>query len=286
MVQTGCNLRCKYCYADGGEYGCGRRHLAPEQAVEYVSALIKGQVRKIGTVFFFGGEPAAFPKTINAVCGLFSELCELGEIDCMPMFTMVSNGTYCSELLVDTIKKYGIKLTLSIDGPKDIHDQLRVTADGKGTFDTVYRNLQKLKAAGIDLNLVESTYTNLHEKIGYSAQQIKAYIRSIAGDVKVLAAPCEGDYSPAAYDASEGVNADECLNGIDLAVIQTLLHNGCMSSFLCESGASSVCLLCDGTLYPCHRFLPDTELLPWRVQRRRMGSCPVPGGVSKALPVK
>lgn len=44
--------------------------------------------------------------------------------------------------LLKQLKKYKIKLTISIDGPKKIHDQLGSISDGKGTFDTICENIQ------------------------------------------------------------------------------------------------------------------------------------------------
>ena len=263
MIQTGCNLRCKYCYANGGQYNYGKHHLSPEKAIEYIRSLIKDYyIKHVGTVFFFGGEPTAYPETIRAVCDLFNEFAKSGLIDAIPKFTMVSNGTYYSSLLAETIKKYKIELTISIDGPKKIHDQLRITSDGKGTFDTICENLKKIRNDNIHLNLVEVTYTTLHKKAGITPVQLRNYIRSIAGDVKVIVEPCEGKSKYAISNIQEGTfefDIEDCLLGNNLSLIQTLLSVGAVSSFRCASGASAISLLCDGRLYPCHRFLPDHE---------------------------
>lgn len=38
-----------------------------------------------------------------------------------------------------------VLLTISLDGPENIHDKSRVFADGKGSFAAVYRNLCQFK---------------------------------------------------------------------------------------------------------------------------------------------
>lgn len=92
--------------------------------------------------------------------------------------------------------------------------------------------------------------------------QLRNYIRSIAGDAKVMAEPCEGKSKYAISNLQEGTfefDIEDCLLGNNLSLIQTLLSVGDVSSFRCASGASAISLLCDGHLYPCHRLLPDHE---------------------------
>ncbi|MFT8391928.1 MAG: radical SAM protein [Sporolactobacillus sp.] len=269
MVQTGCNLRCKYCYADGGSYHYGIKHLTPDDAIKYIRCLIQNlAIQKVGSVFFFGGEPTAYPKTIRAVCDLFAELVQSMQIKEMPMFTMVSNGTYYSPLLSSTLKKYNIELTISLDGPKLINDQLRVFRNGAGTFDKILGNIKKMQSDGISLNLIEATYTTLHKKLNDTPDAIRKYIHETIGEVKTIVVTCEG---PSEYALSESITTEQtgfnnypfqcedCLFGNGLALIQTFLQSGNISSFLCASGASAISLTCDGHLYPCHRFLPDSK---------------------------
>lgn len=84
--------------------------------------------------------------------------------------------------------------------------------------------------------------------------QLRNYIRSIAGDTKVMVEPCEGKSKYAISNLQEGTfefDIEDCLLDNNLSLIQTLFSVGDVSSFRCASGASAISLLCDGHLYPC-----------------------------------
>ena len=58
---------------------------------------------------------------------------------------MLINQEWC-----DLINRWQIKVGVSIDGPKWIHDRNRVDRSGKGTFDKVVHGIEMLKSNGID----------------------------------------------------------------------------------------------------------------------------------------
>lgn len=74
IIQTDCNLNCKYCYAHGGHYGYGRKHLTPKSAKYYLNKLFEYPIREVEKVRFFGGEPSAFPETILTICNYFKHI--------------------------------------------------------------------------------------------------------------------------------------------------------------------------------------------------------------------
>ena len=143
LVATDCNLRCKYCYAHGGNYGMKSERLSPSIACTYLTKLLVGKYRRVKKVSFFGGEPTLCPDTIQAVCEFFEESTENGIFDEMPHFLMVSNGTLIDEKMANLIHMYDIKVTISIDGPEEIHDLNRVDAAGKGSFSRVIRGIER-----------------------------------------------------------------------------------------------------------------------------------------------
>jgi len=52
-------------------------------------------------------------------------------------FTITTNGSLLTEEMVEEFLKYNTKLTISLDGPKQIQDKNRVYLDGSGTYDIV-----------------------------------------------------------------------------------------------------------------------------------------------------
>ncbi|MBQ5502621.1 MAG: 4Fe-4S cluster-binding domain-containing protein, partial [Selenomonas sp.] len=68
MIAQDCNLRCKYCFGDGGSYGQERAIMSPETGKKAVDFLIKASgPRKHLEMDFFGGEPLINMKTVKAV---------------------------------------------------------------------------------------------------------------------------------------------------------------------------------------------------------------------------
>lgn len=52
--------------------------------------------------------------------------------------------------MLSFILKYRPNMYVSLDGPKDDNDRHRVTVDGKGTFDRVFSNLQRIKQVDLE----------------------------------------------------------------------------------------------------------------------------------------
>jgi len=68
FLTQSCNLRCIYCYGDGGEYGAGGSSIEEKTAFQAVDWLLEqsGKMKKV-QIGFLGGEPfLKFPlmKTI------------------------------------------------------------------------------------------------------------------------------------------------------------------------------------------------------------------------------
>lgn len=112
MVANKCNLNCRYCYAHGGDYGGKAQILTPEMAKKYLRAFLLDRYTEIGVVVFFGGEPTIAPDTIRTICEFFEQYTNLGLLEKMPVFTMVTNGTLIDEALTQTIQKYDIRVTV------------------------------------------------------------------------------------------------------------------------------------------------------------------------------
>ena len=68
MIAQDCNLRCKYCFGDGGSYGSNRALMSEEigrRAVDFI--IEKSFKRRHCEIDFFGGEPLINLKTVKAV---------------------------------------------------------------------------------------------------------------------------------------------------------------------------------------------------------------------------
>ncbi len=143
MVAQDCNLRCRYCFGDGGSYG-GERAVMSEEvgraAVDYI--IEHSGSRKHCEIDFFGGEPLMNFKAVKAV----TEYVRQREKETGKIFklTLTTNGMLLKDDVIAWLNENHISMVLSLDGRKETHDRMRPDAGGHGTYDRVLANFKKL----------------------------------------------------------------------------------------------------------------------------------------------
>jgi uncharacterized protein len=91
---------------------------------------------------FYGGEPLLEFELIKKCVEYAKEQAEGREIT----FSITTNATLLSEEIIKYLFENNIMLTISLDGPKEIHNKKRKFAgSGEGTFDKIMENLEVLK---------------------------------------------------------------------------------------------------------------------------------------------
>lgn len=98
---------------------------------------------------FYGGEPSLNWSLVEKATDYYlnSNWEESGIVHDKLTFSINTNLYYLTDEMMSFIMKYHPLLFVSLDGSKDDNDRNRVTADGKGTFDKVFSNLQRIKNA-------------------------------------------------------------------------------------------------------------------------------------------
>lgn len=144
-INTGCNLSCTYCYKEDLAKPADGRKMAYETAVKSIEMLLRespDQPRY--NVVFFGGEPLTNVDLIRDVVAY----CEprFARHGAVVDFTLTTNATLLNESLVDWFNAHRFGLTVSMDGPKAMHDRNRRTIGGHGTYDVVRRKVEMLLA--------------------------------------------------------------------------------------------------------------------------------------------
>lgn len=155
-VANMCNLNCKYCYANGGNYSRDD-NLMNERTATIIINSLKLKYDTIGTVYFFGGEPLLNFKLIEYVVKELENYYGKN-ID----FRTVTNATLMNNKIIDFLDKHNFKLYISLDGPKEIHELLR----GKNTFEKIMENINIIKRYKLkDKTELLCTYTKKHDEI-------------------------------------------------------------------------------------------------------------------------
>lgn len=159
VTQT-CNLRCRYCYAGGGNYNLPNSVMSKETALKTLDRFyeIYDDIKQLQ---FFGGEPLLNPELIDLVCDEIKRRHTKGIISSVPNFGVVTNGTIASDECLHILEKHGINCTVSLDGPRSINDYLR----GKHTYDRVVHFLDTLDKRGMQYGF-EATFTAYHLEKG------------------------------------------------------------------------------------------------------------------------
>src|SRR5262249_7147814 len=93
---------------------------------------------------FLGGEPLANRAVLRETTAYAAR--EAARRDIAIGFSITSNGTLVEESDADFFETHGFAVTISLDGPRAVHDRLRPYRGGRGSFDTVLRNIRPLLA--------------------------------------------------------------------------------------------------------------------------------------------
>jgi len=250
-VSNDCNLRCKYCYATGGNYGVERGFMTKETADNFIS-FCKRNFRTIDKIVFFGGEPLLNFKIIDYICSRF----EKEKFETEPEFGIITNGTIISDKILSVIKRHIKFITVSIDGPANINDKNRVFENGTGSFSRIINFISKIREF-TDINLqYEATFTKEHILSGYDYESLSKSLNDLTGISGTIVTEnnLEGEYL---FKYLRKINKENMLSAKfknlppDFwTVFNAIIHR--RKEELCGAGKDSFSVTYDGKIYPCH----------------------------------
>ena len=118
-----CNLACRYCFAEEGEYHGHRELMSYEVGKKALDFLIanSGSRRNL-EVDFFGGEPLMNWQVVKDLVKYGREQEKLHDKNFR--FTLTTNGVLLNDEVMEFANKEMGNVVLSIDGRKEIHDHI------------------------------------------------------------------------------------------------------------------------------------------------------------------
>lgn len=138
-----CNLRCTYCY----ETFVLKK--MPASVIRGVVNLVRRRSTnglKSFQLEFFGGEPLVAWDVVEQLSSDLSKVCNANGTAMLG--GMTTNGTLLDRSRLDHLVANQVRAyQITLDGPEEVHDQRRVTRKGAGSFNTVWRKLEMLKAS-------------------------------------------------------------------------------------------------------------------------------------------
>ena len=134
-VTTRCNSSCLHCFARSG---ISRHSSLPVDLVKEI--MVEGYDAGYRHLHITGGEPLLWK-------GLFEALDYGFGVGYETIF-MNTNGTLITEEISKRLADYGsFSISVSLDGPEDLHDRIR----GKGSHKRTMRGIEKAINGGNDL---------------------------------------------------------------------------------------------------------------------------------------
>ena len=274
-----CNLRCRYCFADEGEYH-GRRALMSfevgKKALDFLVAN-SGSRRNL-EVDFFGGEPL---MNFSVVKDLVAYGRSLEEANGKKFrFTLTTNGVLLNDEVAEFANRELANVVLSLDGRPEVHDRMRPFPGGKGSFSAILpKHLAFVKARGDRQYYVRGTFTRYNLDFADDVLYL-ADLGFTELSMEPVVAPEEEDYAIrkedlpkifSEYDrlAKEMIRRRKEGKGFQFFHFMIDLSGGpCVYKRLsgCGSGTEYLAVTPWGDLYPCHQFVGEEEFLLGNVE--------------------
>lgn len=264
-----CNLACKYCFADEGEYhGQKRELMSLEVGKKALDFLIENSGNRVNLeVDFFGGEPLMnFDVVKELVAYGRSREKEAGKNF---RFTLTTNGILMNDDVIEFCNKEISNVVLSLDGRQCVHDAMRPTRNGKGSYDIIVPKFKDFVSKRGDKSYyVRGTFTRnnldfvedfkLMADLGFKEISIEPVVTSDDCDYAIREEDIETickEYDKLALDIIERHK-----KGKPVTFFHYMLDlNGgpCVYKRLsgCGSGTEYLAVTPTGELYPCHQFV-------------------------------
>lgn len=269
-----CNLACRYCFAEEGEYHGRRALMSYEVGKKALDFLIanSGSRRNL-EVDFFGGEPLMNWQVVKDLVAYGREQEKLH--DKHFRFTLTTNGVLLNDEVQEFVNREMDNVVLSMDGRKEVNDRMRPFRNGKGSYDLIVPKFQKLaESRNQEKYYIRGTFTR--ENLDFS-KDVEHYAE--LGFEQISIEPVVGeDTDPYAiresdlpqifeeYDklAKMMVEREREGKGFNFFHFMIDLEGGpCVAKRLsgCGSGTEYLAVTPWGDLYPCHQFVGDETFL-------------------------
>lgn len=267
-----CNLACRYCFAEEGEYHGHRELMSYEVGKQALDFLIANSgTRRNLEVDFFGGEPLMNWKVVKDLVRYGREQEKIHNKNFR--FTLTTNGVSLNDEIMEFCNREMANVVLSIDGRKEIHDYMRPFPKGVGSYDLILPKFQKFaESRNQEKYYVRGTFTRHNLDFAEDVLHL-ADLGFQQISVEPVVAPAEADYSlreedlPRIYKeydklAREMIVREKEGRGFQFFHFMIDLTGGpCVYKRLsgCGSGTEYLAVTPWGDLYPCHQFVGEEK---------------------------
>lgn len=272
-VAHDCNMRCGYCFAANISFGGKPQLMSRETGIQALDFLFeRSGTRRHLEVDFFGGEPLLNLEVVG-------ELMEYGAGQAQKLgkqikFTLTTNCLLMDEAFAQLANTYDMQVVLSLDGRRHVHDKVRVAPGGESTYDTIVPKMQQFAETRKHENYyVRGTYTRKNTDfaedvfhlfdLGFKHVSLEPVVAPPESygfseeDIPVL----EREYERLAAGLLERHEKGQF---IDFFHFNVDLNGGvCIPKRIkgCGAGVEYLAAAPDGTIYPCHQFVGNSQFV-------------------------
>jgi uncharacterized protein len=276
-VTNQCNLSCQYCYEFGEDKIAtpeGKKKFmdweTAKSSVDYL--LTQSEGRRSIHITFFGGETLMnFPLLRGVVDYSRKQAEQRGvKID----FSLTTNATLLTPQIIDYLAENRVGVTVSLDGPKEMHDKFRIFANGRGSYDIIEPKVRELLArhhtrpiaARVTMTSgaldVFKIYRHLKHDLGFhevgfapvTTSPDRLYAINEPGMDHVFS-----QFSELAQEYLQFALRGELHGFSNVSDTLAELHQGVNKSHPCGAGLGLVGVGPSGDIAPCHRFVDSDE---------------------------
>lgn len=279
-----CNMRCKYCFAETGDFHRGRTLMSYEIGKAAIDFLLKksGMIKNL-EIDFFGGEPLMNFSVIK-------QLVEYGRNEEKKYnknirFTLTTNGTLLNDDNIKFINEHISNVVLSLDGRKTINDHMRVYENGGGTYDDILPNYKKLvESRDCDKDYyIRGTYTRnnldfcndvIHiAESGFNQISVEPVVLNSGDEYSIREEDLPqifNEYENLALKIIERRKNGEAFNFFHFMI--DLDAGPCIYKRIkgCGSGSEYISVTPEGDIYPCHQFVGHSEYLMGNIHKNEL----------------
>ncbi len=269
-----CNLACKYCFAEEGEYH-GRKALMSfevgKKALDFLVA--HSGNRKNLEVDFFGGEPLMNWEVVKQLVAYGRSLEPVYNKNFR--FTLTTNGVLLNDEVMEFCNREMGNVVLSLDGRREVNDAMRPFRNGAGSYDLIVPKFQKFAESRKQKQYyIRGTFTR--ENLDFS-EDVKHFadlgfqqmsIEPVVGDESQPYAIRQSDlpkileeYDKLAVEYIRRAKAGQPFQFFHFMI--DLDQGPCVYKRMrgCGSGTEYLAVTPWGDLYPCHQFVGQEDFL-------------------------
>lgn len=271
-VAHDCNLRCKYCFADTGEFHGHRGIMSAEVGKKAIDFVIENSGnRKNIEIDYFGGEPLMNFAVVKEITEYAKEQGKLHNKNFR--FTITTNGLLLNDEVKEYVNANMSNIVLSLDGTKETNDKVRYRVDKSGSYDTIVPKFIDLANSRNQMDYyTRGTFTAYNLDFSKDVLHL-ADLGFKQTSVEPVVAPYSEDYALrqehipqvfAEYDklCEEYVKRRREGRGFNFFHFMVDLEQGpCVIKRLsgCGSGHEYLAVTPEGDIYPCHQFVGNEK---------------------------